>query len=165
VARGSGGLAALVERFGGGILGPDGELDRRAMRERVFANPAARSELEAIVHPRVRDAALADLAVCTSAYALLAIPLLYENRDSYAWVDRILVVDVSRRTQLKRLLTRDGVDEELANAMLDAQASREQRLSIADDMLDNEGNLAQLANAVDALHARYVALAEMHRTS
>jgi dephospho-CoA kinase len=99
------------------------------------------------------------LAACTSPYVLLAVPLLYENRDAYVWVNRILVVDVSRRVQLQRLLARDGVDEALANAMLDAQASREQRLAMADDVLDNEGDLATLAAAVNALHARYLALA------
>jgi dephospho-CoA kinase len=159
VARGSSGLAALIQLFGTEVLTSDGELDRRAMRERVFADPAARGKLESLTHPRIRDAALADLARCTSAYAVLAVPLLYENRDAYAWVDRVLVIDVSTRTQLQRLLARDGVDRTLAEAMLDAQASREQRLAIADDVLDNEGKLETLALAVKKLHDRYLVMA------
>ncbi len=159
VAEGSEGLGALVAHFGTGILAADGGLDRRAMRERVFASTTARAELEAITHPRIRAAAVTQLAACTSPYALLAVPLLYEHHDAYAWVDRILVVDVSRQTQLQRLLVRDGVDEALANAMLDAQASREQRLAIADDVLDNEGDLATLEAAADVLHRRYLELA------
>ncbi len=159
VAKDSGGLAALVAHFGTAILTADGDLDRRAMRERVFADPAARDSLEMITHPRIRAAALAELAACTSPYALLAVPLLYENRDAYAWVDRILVVDVSRHTQLQRLLARDGIDQALANAMLDAQASREQRLIIADDVIDNEGDLETLGDAVGTLHAAYLELA------
>lgn len=159
VAPGSAGLAELVDAFGATILAPDGSLDRRAMRERVFADAEARGRLEGIVHPRIRDAALAAIRASGTPYVVLVVPLLYEHFDAYRWVDRVLVVDVLRATQKRRLLARDGVDETLAEAMLNAQASREQRLSIANDVLGNEGDLATLADAVADLHQRYLELA------
>lgn len=164
VAANSPALAELVDAFGSAILTRDGTLDRRAMRERVFADAEARRRLEGIVHPRIRDASLAAVAASRAPYVVLVVPLLYEHFDAYRWVDRVLVVDVLRATQKRRLLARDGIDEALAEAMLDAQASREQRLSIADDVLDNEANLATLADAVAALHQRYLDLAERARS-
>jgi dephospho-CoA kinase len=163
VAANSPALAELVDSFGSAILTSDGALDRRAMRERVFADAEARRRLEGIVHPRIRDAALAAVAASQAPYVVLVVPLLYEHFDAYRWVDRVLVVDVLRATQKRRLLARDGIDNTLAEAMLDAQASREQRLSIADDVLENESDLASLATAVEAIHHQYLALAQMAR--
>jgi len=159
VALGSGGLAAVVAAFGNGVLDAEGRLDRPAMRRRVFADPAARQTLEAITHPRVRqwlhERALAD----TAPYCLLAIPLLAENIDHYRWVDRVLLVDAPPELQLARLIARDGIDETLARRMLAQQASREQRLALAHDVIDNSGDEAALDAAVAALHRRYLTLA------
>ena len=165
VAPGSEGLAALVAAFGAGILAGDGALDRAAMRRRVFADDAARRTLEAIVHPRVRVALREACLAAPGPYAIAAIPLLAEGggRDAYPWLDRILVVDVPRETQLARLLQRDGIDRALAERMLDAQVSREQRLAIADDVLVNDGTLQDLDAPVAALHAQYLALAAAAR--
>lgn len=159
VAPGSAGLAAVVAAFGHAVLDAEGKLDRPAMRRRVFADPAARKTLEAIIHPRVRqwlhERALAD----TAPYCLLVIPLLAENIDHYRWVDRVLLVDAPVELQLSRLLARDGIDEALAQRMLAQQASREARLSTAHDVIDNGGDEAALDGAVAALHRRYLALA------
>lgn len=153
------GLAAITEAFGREVLGPDGRLDRPAMRRRIFADPDARRTLEAIVHPRVRqwlrDRADSD----PGPYCVLAIPLLVENLAHYRWVDRVLVVDVDPEEQVRRLIMRDEVDEALARRMLASQASRGQRLAIADDVIDNSGPEDALDGQVRGLHARYLALA------
>ncbi|WP_395621732.1 dephospho-CoA kinase [Dokdonella sp.] len=158
VAAGTAGLADIVEIFGTDVLSADGSLDRRAMRERVFADERARRQLEAIIHPRVREVLRQRASEVHSAYGMLVIPLLVESGD-YAWVNRVLVVDVPREVQRERLLKRDGISRELAEAMLDAQASREQRLAVADDVIDNSADLESLDDAVERLHRRYLQLA------
>lgn len=158
VAAGTAGLADIVEVFGTDVLSADGSLDRRAMRERVFADERARRQLEAIIHPRVREVLRQRASEVRSAYGMLVIPLLVESGD-YAWVNRVLVVDVPREVQRERLLKRDGISRELAEAMLDAQASREQRLAVADDVIDNSADLESLDDAVERLHRRYLQLA------
>jgi len=159
IAPGSEGLAAVVAAFGDEVLDAEGGLDRPAMRRRVFADPAARHRLEAIIHPRVRhwlhERALAD----TTPYCLLAIPLLVENITHYRWVDRILLVDAPVEQQLARLIARDAIDETLAQRMLAQQARREERLAPAHDVIDNSGDEDALDAAVLALHQRYLALA------
>lgn len=160
VMPGTPALAEIVDVFGLRMTAADGSLDRRALRERIFDDASARAELNAILHPRIRAGLRAQAArTPPGRYAVLAIPLLVENRRHYDWVDRVLVVDAPRELQLARLLTRDGITPELAEAMLDAQATREQRLAIADDVVRNEGSLAALDDAVRALHERYSALA------
>ncbi|HQV72713.1 MAG: dephospho-CoA kinase [Xanthomonadales bacterium] len=158
VAPDSEGLRQVIATFGNEVLAADGSLDRRLMRERVFADPEARRQLERIIHPRVRDALRQSAQEMRSAYGLLVIPLLVESGD-YAWVDRVLVVDVPRSVQISRLLNRDGITRELAESMVNAQASREQRLAIADDVIDNTADLAALDSAVETLHRRYLQLA------
>jgi dephospho-CoA kinase len=158
IAAGTPGLDEVVKAFGSGVLKGDGSLDRKAMRERVFADPRARQRLEAIVHPRVRQAIREALAQASSAYCMLVIPLFVESGE-YGWVDRVLVVDVPRETQVKRLLARDGISRELAESMIDSQATREQRLAIADDVIDNSADLNSLGGAVALLHAKYLDLA------
>lgn len=159
VAAGSAGLAQVVEQFGPDVLAADGGLDRRAMRTRVFGDPEARHRLEAIVHPRVREWLRAAVRGWTAPYGLLAIPLLVESGDAYRWVDRVLVVDVPAEVQIERLMHRDGIDRALAESMLAAQASREQRLRVADDVHDATGPLETLAGRVATLHANYLARA------
>ncbi|HJR74848.1 MAG TPA: dephospho-CoA kinase [Luteimonas sp.] len=160
VAPGSEGLDEVVAVFGEGVLDASGGLDRAAMRRRVFADEAARKRLEVIVHPRVRKALKAACEAARGPYAIAAIPLLAEGggREAYPWLDRILVIDVPRETQIERLIRRDGVDAALAERMLAAQAGRELRLTIADDVIVNDGSLQALEAQVTALHARYLAL-------
>lgn len=158
VAPGQPALAAIIARFGTDVLNAGGELDRAALRRIVFANDAARRDLEAILHPRIRDRLRNACAEASSPYAITAIPLLAEGggRAAYPWIDRIVVVDVAPETQVARLLARDGGTREQAQRILAAQASREARLAIADDVLDNDGTPDDLAQKVAHLHELYV---------
>ncbi len=158
VAPGQPGLEQVVQRFGPGVLSAEGELDRRALRNLIFADPGKRRDLEAILHPLIRADMERRAAGAVGAYLVMAIPLLVENaaRDR---VDRILVVDADEAAQLERLTARDSVSLEQARAILAAQASRESRLKAADDVLVNSGTVAQLREAVDRLHQRYLRLA------
>ena len=151
-------LAEIIDTFGVDVVDAAGMLDRRRLRERVFASESDRRRLESILHPRVRDELRRRSARIDAPYALLVVPLLVESGE-YDWVDRVLVVDVPRDVQLERLMARDGIDAGLANAMLDAQASRERRLARADDVIDNNGTARELEPRVDALHTRYLRLA------
>jgi len=161
VAPGQPALAAIVERFGPQVLLADGQLDRRQLREKVFADPQARQALEAITHPAIRQRLQQQCRAATSPYAVVAIPLLAEagGRDAYAWLDRIVVVDAPEHVQHARLMARDEVDAELAGRMIAAQASRQARLAIADEVILNDGDPAHLDRAVAALDARFRALA------
>lgn len=161
VAAGSAGLAQVVAAFGPEVLADDGELDRAAMRRRVFADPDARRRLEAIVHPRVRAALQVACAAAPGNYVIAAIPLLAEGggRSAYPWLDRILVIDVPQAVQHARLLARDGIDHALADRMIGAQATRRQRLEIADDVIVNDGAIDALDAHVAALDRRYRSLA------
>lgn len=164
VAPGSEGLAEVVAAFGPEVLDAAGALDRAAMRRRVFTNDAERRRLEAIVHPRVRAALRAACEAATGPYAIAAIPLLAEGggRASYPWLQRILVVDVPRETQHARLLRRDGIDDALATRMIEVQATRRERLALADDAVFNNGSLETLDAHVAALDRRYRVLAIVH---
>ena len=165
VSVGSEGLAEVVAAFGPGVLDAAGALDRAAMRRRAFDDPGVRTRLEAIVHPRVRALLEAGCASVTGDYVIAAIPLLAEGggREHYPWLDRILVIDVAPGIQLTRLLQRDGIDAALAQRMVAAQASRERRLAIADDVIVNNGSLEALATHVEALDKRYRTLAAATR--
>jgi dephospho-CoA kinase len=157
LAIGSDGLADVIDMFGPGVLAADGSLDRPAMRRRVFADPDARKRLEGIVHPHVRESLHAACQRAGGPYAIAAVPLLAEGggRRAYSWLQRILVVDVPEPLQLQRLLERDGIDEPLARRMMEAQATRRQRLAIADDVLVNDGPLEALDDKVAALDRLY----------
>ena len=159
VAPGEPALVEIQSVFGAGVLQADGALDRRAMRDRVFADPGARKKLEAIVHPRVRAWLRRRVGMDRGPYCMLAIPLLVENRAEYQWVDRVLLVDAPEALQVERLMQRDGVTREHAERMLDAQSTRAQRLAMADDVIMNDGEESALDAQVAALHARYLKLA------
>lgn len=157
VEPGQAALAEIVQHFGKQVLNEAGRLDRPALRQRIFANPAERTALEAILHPRIRAEVQRRCLAATSDYVIAAIPLLTEGggRNAYPWLARILLVDVAPQTQLQRLMARDGIDVELAERMLAAQASRDARLAIADDVLRNEDSLARLQARVVQLDALY----------
>jgi len=158
VAPGSDGLAAIRERFGSEVIAADGSLDRRRLRGIVFADAAARADLEAITHPQIRARMRAANAAAPGPYVLNVIPLLVEGAGR-ADLDRVLVVDCPEAVQLRRVMARDQIEESAARAVLAAQASRAARLAVADDVILNDGDLAPLEAAVDALHARYLSLA------
>ncbi len=161
VAPGSEGLARITAHFGAGILLADGQLDRAALRERIFASAQERQALEAITHPVIRQQLRTTCEQATGPYAMAAIPLLTEagGRQQYPWLDRVLVVDVPVAVQHARLLQRDGITAELADRMIAAQASREQRLALADDVVVNDGQPEHLQAKVEQLDRLYRQLA------
>ena len=159
-------LAAVAERFGRDVLMADGQLDRAALRVRVFGNEEERRALEAIVHPAIRRRLEEICRQATSPYAIATIPLLTEGggRAAYPWLHRILVVDTPTEVQKQRLMQRDGIDAVLADKMMAAQASRADRLALADDIVVNDGDITHLQRAADDLHRRYLALADAGNT-
>jgi dephospho-CoA kinase len=152
-------LQRIAERFGAGVLAPDGSLDRAALRTVVFANPAARTDLERLTHPAIRALLEERSAAAGGPYQIHVIPLLVETAGR-SRVDRVLVVDCSEELQIRRLQARDGSTVEQARKILAAQATRAARLSAADDVIVNDGELATVRDQVAALHARYGHLAE-----
>jgi dephospho-CoA kinase len=161
VEPGSEALAEVARTFGPDALDDEGRLDRAAMRKRMFDDPSARATLEGILHPRIRAWLRHAVATDSGPYCILSIPLLVENRAHYAWVDRVLVVDAPEPVRIERLTRRDGIDETLAAKMVAAQASREERLAIADDVVVNDGDEKTLDEAVAALDLKYRALAKL----
>ena len=161
VAAGSPALAAIATQFGDGVLLENGQLNRARLREIVFASATSRKALEAITHPAIRMRLHQQCAAASSIYAIAAIPLLTEagGRDQYPWIERILLIDTAVATQRARLIRRDDISAELADRMIAAQASREQRLALADDVIENSDAAESLDQHVAALHARYCAMA------
>jgi dephospho-CoA kinase len=160
VLPGAPGLAQIVQRFGGGILSANGELDRRALRELIFKDPASRRDLDAILHPLIRAHMESQAAAAVGPYLVMAIPLLVEGGGSRERIDRVLVVDVDEDKQLERVQARDSISMQQARAILGSQASRAARLAAADDVLLNAGSVAELRQAVDRLHQDYLKLAQ-----
>ncbi len=154
-APGGAAIAAIRAGFGDGVIRPDGALDRDAMRERVFDDPAARHRLEAILHPMIRAESRRRLELADGPYALLVVPLLVESGDRAGGVDRILVVDCPVEVQVERVMRRSGLTRDRVATVLAAQASRAQRLAAADDVIDNGGAPDALPAQVEALHRRY----------
>ncbi len=168
-------LAEVTVRFGDGVLDRDGGLDRAALRRRIFANPEDKAALEGILHPRIRSELHERCRAAAGPYAIAAIPLLAEARaeqgrgagarERYPWLDRILLVDAPVEAQMARLMQRDGIDAALAESMIAAQATRAQRLAIADDIVVNEGHPERLQAAAVQLDAQYRALASASHSS
>ncbi len=155
-------LKEIAERFGDGVITESGALDRAALRELIFAVEDARKLLEAILHPIIREETVRQANSAGGEYQVIVVPLLTES-PLKLFVDRVLVVDCDRETQLKRLMSRDGETATGAERILAAQASREDRLEIADDVISNQGQLEDLAHQVAELHEQYLALARAHR--
>ena len=158
VAPGEPGLEAVRKLFGPGVIAPSGELDRRAMRSIVFADPAKRRHLEDVLHPLIRERALRQIAATQGPYTIVVVPLLVETFFGQI-VDRVLVVDCPVELQLERLVRRDGLARAEAEAMIAAQVDRESRLAAADDVIDNSGSIDATREQVATLHERYLALA------
>ncbi len=157
-------LQQLVETFGGDILDAQGALNRAELRRRVFADAGLKQQLDALMHPLIFTEIENAVSRLQQAYCLIAIPLLTETGKRYS-VDRVLVVDCSPALQLQRVLSRDKVDRAEAEAIIAAQARREQRLAIAHEVIDNSGPLANLAEQVKNLHNSYLFLASARTTS
>lgn len=164
VAPDTPGLAAVASAFGEAVVDASGALDRRGLRQVVFQDSEARERLESILHPLIEREARRQIARHSEAdYVVVVVPLLIET-GLFGDADRVVVVDVAEDVQIQRLVERDGIDCRQARAMLDAQASRQERLDRATDVIDNNGDLAQLERAVDALHNDLVAVSR-HRNS
>ena len=158
VEPGSPALQAIAERFGPQILLADGSLNRRRLREQIFSRPEDKQWLNALLHPQIQQETQRRMREATSAYVLWVVPLLVENQ-LWTKADRVLVVDVSPETQLARTVARDGVSQQHAENILAAQATREARLAVADDVIDNNGTPETLSGDVARLHQRYLTLA------
>jgi len=158
-APGGAALDAIRAAFGETVMQADGTLDRAALRRRVFADSAARHQLEAILHPRIRQVVQQKLATLTAPYALIVIPLLVEAGGYRDVLNRVLVVDCPEEVQIARVMARSGLAYEEIKAILAAQARRAERLAVADDVIVNTSTLEALQAEVAALHQRYLALA------
>lgn len=154
-------LAAIAEHFGAELIDASGALDRAELRKRVFAEESERRWLEQLLHPLINEYIAAQLASATSAYAILAHPLLVETGQTRI-CSRVLAVDVPEALQLQRTMARDNNSEEQVRSIMDAQASRKDRLAAADDVIENDRDLDHLDQEVARLHKQYVDLAGAH---
>lgn len=151
-------MPALREAFGAAVADATGALDRAAMRQRVFADPAARGRLEGILHPLIRRHSEARCRAAASPYVILGVPLLIESGDFRQRCQRILVVDCPETLQIERVMARNGLSEGEVRAIMAVQATRSQRLAAADDVVVNDADLSSLYPQVEALHQNYLRL-------
>jgi dephospho-CoA kinase len=145
-----------VERTFGKDFIADGAMDRKRMRDHVFANPAAKRTLEGLLHPMIRQESARRIAAAPGPYVVHVVPLLVESPDYRKRVDRVLVVDVPEETQVQRVQARSGLAADEVRAIMRGQASRAERLAAADDVIDNSGSRDALRNQVAALHQKYL---------
>ncbi len=156
-APGGAAIDAIRTRFGEGVLRADGALDRDAMRALVFDDPGARAALEAILHPMIRAESERRIVAATGPYVVHVVPLLVESAGRSGRFDRVLVVDCPVSVQIARVQQRSGLSAARIESILATQASREDRLAAADDVIDNAGDADALPAQVDVLHRRYAA--------
>lgn len=152
-------LQEIAARLGRACLAADGTLNRAEVRARVFADSAARRDLEAILHPMIRREVETRVRATPGPYVLVLVPLLVETGSYHDLMDRVLVVDCDEQLQVQRAMQRSGLTQDQVRAVMQAQVSRAARLALADDVLNNDGSLAQLARQVETLDDRYRALA------
>jgi dephospho-CoA kinase len=156
-APGGAAMADLQAQFGPAYVTAEGAMDRARMRALVFADPLAKARLEAILHPRIRDAALAAAAAASGAYVIYVVPLLIESGTWRARVTRVLAIDCPEALQVARVMARNGLTEQQVSAIMATQVSRAERLAAADDVIRNDGDLASLKPQIAHLHAQYLA--------
>jgi dephospho-CoA kinase len=149
-------MPALVAEFGPEFAAADGALDRARMRALVFADPGARTRLEAILHPRIREATAAAALLASGPYTIFVVPLLIESGSWRERVARILAIDCPEEVQVARVMARNGLDEAQVRAIMAAQVSREKRLQAADDVILNDDGLDALLPQVERLHGFYL---------
>lgn len=158
VAPGQPALAAIAAHFGPDMLQTDGSLNRALLRQRIFSDVQAKSWLDQLLHPLIRQQMMLQLANATSAYALLVAPLLIENGLT-PLIDKLLVVDIQPETQLLRTSSRDKVSQQQVAAIMATQCDRAQRLQLADQIINNDQDPAVLPEKVRELHQIYLAMA------
>jgi dephospho-CoA kinase len=150
-------LAEIAATFGTDLIGPDGRLDRDALRTQVFSDPDARARLEGILHPRIKERMLERLAELDASYAVLVIPLLFETKQ-HTLVDRVLVVDLPETAQRERVRRRSSLSDTEIDRIIASQISRADRLARADDLLDNSADLPTLLAQAERIHRKYIQL-------
>ncbi len=161
VEPGSTALQAIAERHGNGILLADGSLDRAALRKIIFSSEVEKQWLEALLHPLIAEETGRQLMSASSPYVLFVSPLLVES-GQVAWCQRLLIIDVPESVQISRTMARDNNDRAQVESIMASQATRQQRLDAADDVICNDGDLQSLHSAVENLHKHYLELAKSH---
>ena len=157
--KGGAALPAIEKLFGSRFLDPAGGMDRKKMRDHVFANPGAKRALEGLLHPMIREESARRIAAASAPYVVHVVPLLIESPDYRRRVDRVLVVDAPEDTQVERVRTRSGLSEDEVRAIMRTQVSRAERLAAADDVIDNGGARDALRKQVAELHQKYLQFA------
>lgn len=155
-AAGGAALDEIRKVFGPDVLAASGALDRDKMRTRVFADPAAKKALEALLHPMIREESRRRIARARGPYVIHVVPLLVESPDYRSRVDRVLVIDAPEELQVERVRSRSGLSEAQVRAIVAAQATRAERLAAADDVIENRGTIEALREQVAALHRKYL---------
>ena len=150
-------LDRIAEVFGADFLDSEGRLDRQKMRQVIFSDPNQRSHLEAILHPLISEELIRRVNELDCPYCILVIPL-YAQSSAYTWIDRVLVVDVEEEVQIERVMARDQISRYQAKSILSAQTHRQDRLTLADDVIDNSDSLVELQEKVLVLHRKYLKL-------
>jgi len=153
-------MPALLAEFGADFATPEGALDRAKMRALVFTDDTARARLEAILHPRIREATAAAASIATGDYVIFAVPLLIESGTWRERVTRVLAIDCPEELQVARVMARNGLLDAQVRAIMAAQATREQRRAAADDIIVNDDGLDALRPQVARLHAMYLSLSK-----
>jgi len=161
VEPGQSALQEIISTFGTEAITAEGRLDRTYMRQRIFADPVRKSQLEAILHPRIRHRIRALLADIRAPYCIVVIPLLLETGQTDL-VDRILVVDSPEKEQLTRVAARDGLSDNAIMAIIGLQADRNTRLAAADDIIANDRGMSELDGQIQKLHSRYMDITHDH---
>ena len=166
VEKGSPALETISEHFGPEVMQPDGSLNRSNLRKRVFNNAEERRWLEGLLHPLIRKAAVGKLNDYNQhEYVLLVVPLLTEDSEFLKYADRILVVDVPEEVQVERTTARDNISIDAVKQIMATQLAREQRLMLADDVLDNSRSPERLMEKVEELNEQYHRLAQKTQNS
>ena len=158
-AKGGAAMVAIEKLLGPEAVSGDGSMNRSKVRERVFADPAAKRKLEALLHPMIREESARRIAAARGPYVVHVVPLLIESPDYRKRVDRVLVVDCPEETQVARARARAGLSENEVRAIMRTQATRAERVAAADDVIDNAGSREALRKQVGALHQKYLQFA------
>lgn len=152
-------LTCITQKFGSEYIDSAGALNRDLMRQRVFSDPLAKKNLESILHPLILSQARSSAEASTAPYVMLVVPLLFESGDYQHWLDRTLLVDCTEDTQIRRAVSRSGLSEPAVRSIMSQQLNRSQRALLADDTIQNEGDLSALKPQVERLHRHYIELA------
>lgn len=150
----------IQKTFGTELVTKDGALDRSRMRKLVFSNQSLKDKLEAILHPLIYQEVVHRISFASSAYIIVAVPLLLETKEFQKLVDRVLVIDCTEQLQISRTIARSKLNEQEVRAIMATQASRKDRLAQADDIIVNDQDLDYLHNQVEMLHLKYLALSK-----